>query len=89
MMIGEHSRNPDFIAYWYILCYFTFVDRYTDTDPLNTDGSTDLKMLALLVYFNSVFLDIDNIVVSVFSLSEDCQSLQAMCVLHHHHLVTG
>ncbi|TNN79997.1 hypothetical protein EYF80_009815 [Liparis tanakae] len=31
----------------------------------------------------------DDIVVSVISLSEDRQSLQAVCVLHHHHLVTA
>lgn len=46
-------------------------------------------MPALLVDFYSVFLDVDNIVVGIFSLSEDCQGLQAVCLLHHHHLVTG
>lgn len=45
--------------------------------------------LALLVDFYSVFLDIDDVVVGVFSLSEDCQSLQAVCLLHHHHLVAS
>lgn len=49
---------------------------------------TQQMSLASLVYFYCVFLDVDDIVVSVISVSEDCQSLQAVCVLHHHHLVT-
>lgn len=48
-----------------------------------------VEILAVLVDFYSVFLDINDVVVSVFSLSEDCQSLQAVCVLHHHQLVSS
>lgn len=43
----------------------------------------------MLIDFYSMFLDVDDIVVSVFSLSEDCQGLQAVSVLHHHHLVAS
>lgn len=42
-----------------------------------------------LVDFNSVLLNIDNVVVSVIPLSEDSQSFQPVSVLHHHHLVTS
>lgn len=64
--------------------------HFFKTDPLIlTDKQVYVELLALLVDFYSVFLDINNIVVSVISLSKDCQSLQAMPLLHHHHLVTS
>lgn len=31
MITEKHSLNPDFIAYWYILCCFTFVNWSCDT----------------------------------------------------------
>lgn len=73
----KHSSNLHFYCLWVFLYFFNFFFR---------DGFT---VTWSLVDFNCVLLDIDNVVVSVFPLSEDSQSFQSMCVLNHHHLVTS